>query len=94
MHLTPAGFPVQLSAEEIHVLDSVVVASKSKSKLVETPASISIITAEDLEEMGAKQVIDALEPLPGVDHTSFSSSLISICGTRSSMAGRVLHAVS
>lgn len=93
LSLTLAVAPVQVSAEEqvnteeIHVLDSVVVTSNSKSKLVDTPASISIITAKDLEEMGAKQVIDALERIPGVDNTSSSSSSISIRGNRSSMAG-------
>lgn len=81
--------PVQ--AEQIdgatHVLDEMVVTSTSKSKLVDTPASISVITAADLEQMGAKNITEALERIPGVYNTTASSSSLSIRGTRSSMAG-------
>ncbi|MGE4559976.1 MAG: TonB-dependent receptor [Desulfobulbus sp.] len=83
--------PQQLAAEEIagetHVLEEMVVTSTSKSKLVDTPASISVITAADLEQMGAKNIIEALERIPGVYNTTASASSISIRGTRSSMAG-------
>nr|WP_320012513.1 TonB-dependent receptor [uncultured Desulfobulbus sp.] len=73
--------------DEAHVLEKMVVTSTSKSTLVDTPASISVITSADLERMGAKNVIEALERIPGVYNTTASSSSISIRGTRSSMAG-------
>lgn len=83
--------PQQVLAEQAdtatHVLDEMVVTSTSKSKLVDTPASISVITAADLEQMGAKNITEALERIPGVYNTSASSSSLSIRGTRSSMAG-------
>ena len=73
--------------DETHVLEKMVVTSTSKTKLVDTPASISVITSADLEQMGAKNVIEALERIPGVYNTTASDSSISIRGTRSSMAG-------
>ena len=75
------------SSVETHVLEEMVVTSSNKSKLVDTPASISVITADDLEKMGAKNITEALERIPGVYNTSSSGSSLSIRGTRSSMAG-------
>ena len=73
--------------DQVHVLDEIVVTSTSKTKVIDTPASISVITAADLEQMGAKKIIEALERIPGVYNTTASRSSISIRGTRSSMAG-------
>ena len=70
-----------------HVLDDTVVTSTGKTKMLDTPASISVITAADLEQMGAKNIIEALERIPGVYNTTASNSSISIRATRSSMAG-------
>jgi iron complex outermembrane recepter protein len=72
---------------QIHVLDEIVVTSTSKTKMIDTPASISVITASDLEQMGAKNIIEALERIPGVYNTSASNTSLSIRGTQSSMAG-------
>lgn len=71
----------------LHVMEEVVVTSAHKNKLIDTPASISIITAQDLSEIGAKNIIEALERIPGVYNTSASRTSLSIRGTRSSMAG-------
>jgi iron complex outermembrane recepter protein len=73
--------------KDIHVMDEVVVTSTSKTKMVDTPASISVITADDLEQMGANNIIEALERIPGVYNTSGGRTSLSIRGTRSSMAG-------
>ncbi len=73
--------------DDVHVLEEVVVTATNKSKLVDTPASISVITASDLEQMGAKNITEALERIPGVYNTTASGSSISVRGTRSSMAG-------
>lgn len=78
----------QSRADEIkHFMDEVVVTSTSKTKMIDTPASISVITSEELEQSGAKNIIEALELVPGVFNTSASRNSISIRGTRSSMAG-------
>lgn len=73
--------------QPIHVLEEIVVTATSKSAMIDTPASVSVITASDLEQMGAKNIIEALERIPGVYNTSANDSSLSIRGTRSSMAG-------
>jgi iron complex outermembrane receptor protein len=73
--------------EAAHILDEVVVTSTSKTTMLDTPASISVVTAADLEQIGAKNIIEALERIPGVYNTSSSRTSLSIRGTRSSMAG-------
>ncbi len=70
-----------------HVMDEIIVTSTTKSKMIDVPASISIITAEYLQKIGAKNIIEALERIPGVYNTSASRTSLSIRGTRSSMAG-------
>ncbi|QTA85899.1 TonB-dependent receptor [Desulfonema magnum] len=72
---------------DVHKLDQIVVTATTQSKMLDTPASISIITAEELEETGAKDIVEALRKIPGVDDTSSKNSAITIRGTRSSMAG-------
>jgi len=83
----PQAVMAEQLQEETHVLEEMVVTSTGKSKLVDTPASISVVTATDLEQMGAKNVTEALERIPGVYNTTASNSSLSIRGTRSSMAG-------
>ncbi|MDD2464340.1 MAG: TonB-dependent receptor [Desulfobulbus sp.] len=83
----PDPVAAEQAGEEAHVLEEVVVTATSKSKLVDTPASISVITSADLEQMGAKNITEALERIPGVYNTTASGSSISVRGTRSSMAG-------
>ena len=54
------GFGVAKDGDEgIHELEEIVVTATQKMKMIDTPASISIITAKDLEEMGAKNIIEA-----------------------------------
>lgn len=73
--------------EKTHKLEEIVVTSTSKEKMLYTPTSISIITADEMEAMGAKNVVEALRRLPGVDDTSSRNAAISIRGTKSSMTG-------
>jgi len=73
--------------EPVHVMDEIVVTSTSKTKMIDTPAIISVIMAADMEKMGAKNIIEVLERIPGVYNTSASRLSISIRGSRSSMAG-------
>lgn len=87
MLLPPAAVIAEEGGEQLHVLEDVVVTSTNKSRAMDTPASISVITAEDLEKIGAKNIIEGLERIPGVFNTTTSNTSISIRGTRSSMAG-------
>jgi iron complex outermembrane receptor protein len=77
----------QNKEEEIHELEEVVVTATHKMKMLDTPASISIITAKELEEMGAKNIAEALKKIPGVIDKSASKDALAIRGTQSSMAG-------
>lgn len=70
-----------------HKLDEVVVTATSESKVVDAPASLSIITAEELEAMGAKNIVEALSRIPGVDDSSTRGRSVTIRGNNSSMAG-------
>ena len=80
-----------VSAQEqttpLHKLDEILVTATHETRVLDTPSSISIITGEDLLEMGAKDIAEALARIPGVDNTSAKSSAITIRGNRSSMAG-------
>jgi len=71
----------------VHELDTVVVTASHEMKMLDTPASISIITADELSDMGANSISEAIKKLPGVMDTSTSNDSISIRGTKSSMAG-------
>lgn len=82
------GFGLAQDGEEkIHELEEVVVTATHKMKMLDTPASISIITAKELEAMGAKNVAEALKKIPGVIDKSSKDSAVAIRGTQSSMAG-------
>ncbi|MBW2605361.1 MAG: TonB-dependent receptor [Deltaproteobacteria bacterium] len=82
------GFSLaQNRADEIHELEEVVVTATHKMKMLDTPASISIITAKELEEMGAKNIAEALKKIPGVIDKSASKDALAIRGAQSSMAG-------
>ncbi len=73
--------------EEIITLEEVVVTATHKMKILDTPASISIVTAKDLERIGAKNIAEALKKIPGVIDTSTDNESLAIRGTQSSMAG-------
>lgn len=73
--------------ETIHKMDEIVVTSTQKTKAIDTPASLSIITGKELEEMGAKNIVEALSKIPGVVDSSTKSRSVVIRGNKSSMAG-------
>ncbi len=68
-------------------MDEVVVTSTNKAKAFDTPSSIAIITAKDLEDSGAKNIIEVLENIPGIINKTYNNEGIAIRGTQSSMAG-------
>jgi iron complex outermembrane receptor protein len=71
----------------VHTLDEILVTATHETRVIDTPSSISIITGEELIEMGAKDITEALSKIPGVDNTSAKSSSVTIRGNRSAMAG-------
>ncbi|BBO87897.1 TonB-dependent receptor [Desulfosarcina ovata] len=85
--LWPALGLAEDGREADHKLDEIVVTSTRKSKAVDTPASLSIITAEELEDMGAKNIVEALSKIPGVVDSSSKSQSVVIRGNKSAMAG-------
>jgi iron complex outermembrane receptor protein len=68
-------------------MDKIVVTSTLKTKAIDTPASLSIITGKELQEMGIKNVVEALSKIPGVVDSSAKSRTVVIRGNKSSMAG-------
>ena len=90
--------PIIVSAEEdarkeevgekvIHKMEEVVVTATHEMRMIDMPASISVITAKDLEEMGAKNIAEALRKVPGVIDKSASKDSIDIRGTQMGMSG-------
>ncbi len=73
--------------EEVHELEEIVVTSTNKLKMLDNPSSLSIITGKELEEMGVKNVVEALGKIPGVTDSSSKSKTVVIRGNKSAMAG-------
>ena len=73
--------------ESIHELERVVVTATGKLRMVDTPGSISIITSKELEDIGAKDIGEALNKIPGVTDTTSGNSNIAVRGVQSTMAG-------
>lgn len=69
------------------VLEEIVVTTTRNMKVLDTPASISVITAKDLEEQGIKNIGDAIVRIPGIYDDGSGKYYFSIRGTRSSAAG-------
>ncbi len=82
-----ANAEAQDKKQQKHKLDEIVVTATGKSRVLNTPASISVITVEDLENTGAKSIIEVLEKIPGVINKTYNNDGIAIRGTQSSMAG-------
>ena len=75
-----------ISAESVQQLESVVVtAAGHEQQVVDAPASISVITREELEQKSYNDVVDAVKNVPGVYVTGGGSSQdISIRGMAAS----------
>ncbi len=71
----------------IHKLEEIIVTSTSDTKLINMPASTSVITADDLEEMGAKSIAEAIKRVPGIIDKSSSKDNLDIRGTQLGMSG-------
>ncbi|MCD4720492.1 MAG: TonB-dependent receptor [Desulfobacula sp.] len=76
---------------KIITLDEIVVsANHIDKKLGKTPASISIITAGQIEDMGANNIVDIVKTIPGATKDSDSRERVTIRGNRSSQSAGVL----
>ncbi len=68
----------------------VVSAPRSDRTVVETPSSVTVITADDIEEMGATSIVEIVESIPGVVKDSDSRERLTFRGNRSSQSAGVL----
>ena len=68
-------------------LDEIVVTTTRKTMVVDTPASITVIRAEELEKQGIKNVGDAIVRTPGAYDDGAATYHFSMRGTRSSSTG-------
>ncbi len=57
-----------MSLEEL-MNTKVSIATKSDQPLSETPSIVSVITSEDIKNMGARELVDVLQTLPGFELT-------------------------
>ncbi|MBW2570004.1 MAG: TonB-dependent receptor [Deltaproteobacteria bacterium] len=69
--------------EIIKLQEVIVTAPRIDKRLVETPAGISIITSNEIKEMGAKNIVDILETIPGVVKDSDTRKRATFRGNRS-----------
>lgn len=68
----------------------VVSAPKADRTLVDVPASITIITADEIVEMGATNIVDVIKSIPGVVMDSDSRDRVTIRGNRGPQSSGVL----
>ncbi|MFK5953198.1 MAG: TonB-dependent receptor plug domain-containing protein [Desulfobacterium sp.] len=81
-----ANSPIQ---DEVSVLESIIVTnSGQKTKLLDTNASIHVITAKDIRNSGQSSTAQLIASIPGVvNQKSGSQTYLSIRGTRTGMSG-------
>ena len=51
---------------EIKLNESVITAQNFKTTVKNTASNVTIVTAKDIEEMGAQNLVDALRMVPGI----------------------------
>jgi len=71
------GLAEEYTTEEkkaVKLEEIVVTATKTEKKLIDVPASVTVITAKDIEDSGAKTVADVLRTVPGVDVGVYGAS--------------------
>ncbi len=75
--------------DEITVLDTMIVTeSGTKRRLLDTNASISVLTEKDIKDSGQTRTADLISSIPGVvNQKAGSKTYFSIRGTRSSLSG-------
>ncbi len=84
------GWAEEAKNETIKLQEIVVTAPRMGRKLVEAPASITIITGEEIEEMGAKNIVEVVENIPGIVKDSDSRDRMTFRGNRGPQSPGVL----
>ncbi len=86
---------VDLVSSEVVLNETVVSASKKKEKLLDAPASISVIGQDKLERNVVTTPVDQLKTTPGVDimRTGLVSSNVVVRGFNNIFSGSVLNVV-
>ncbi len=87
---TRVGWAHEEKEEVIKLQEIVVSAPSPEKKLVEVPQSISIITSDEIEEMGAKNIVEVVENIAGVIKESSTRNEVTFRGNRSSQSAGVL----
>lgn len=69
----------------------VVTASKKPERVTEAPSIISVITAEDIQRMGARSIVDVLRTIPGIEivKDAWGISQIAVRGLRTDTSSGV-----
>lgn len=86
------GFAEETETDD-HAIEVVVTADRVATDLLSTAAHVSIITAEDIRESGATNLVELLERQPGVNFRSYSNEAqasIDMRGFGEGSTGRVL----
>ena len=68
--------------------EMVITGNRQEQKLLNTPETIAIITRDDIENSGNKNVVDIISNVPGViNDSSGSTTYFSFRGNRTTMSG-------
>ena len=81
-----------LSLEELMEVPVVVTAGRREQKITTVPYAVSVITAKDIRQSGARSIPDALRLAPGVDVAELTFSTYAVCprGFHGAVGGKVL----
>ncbi|MBU2454690.1 MAG: TonB-dependent receptor plug domain-containing protein, partial [Proteobacteria bacterium] len=84
--------PAWAAEDDITVLDTVIVTeSGTKNKLLDTNASISVLTQKDIKNSGQRKTAEIIASIPGViNQKAGAKTYYSIRGTRGSLTGGVV----
>ena len=90
-----AGFSLRLQAADVGLNQVVVSASKKREKLLDAPASISVISGERIANKVVTTSVDYLRGTPGVDvmQTGLVSNNVVVRGFNNIFSGSVLNVV-
>ncbi|MCW3126545.1 MAG: TonB-dependent receptor [Bacteroidetes bacterium] len=90
-----AGFALKLTPADVGLNQIVVSASKKREKLLDAPASISVISGERLTNKVVTTAVDYLKGTPGVDvmQTGLVSNNLVVRGFNNIFSGSVLNVV-
>ena len=73
--------------------ESVITATKTKKKASDVPATVTVITAEQIRNMGARNIMDVLKVVPGVNIARMSYGTwkgVEVRGIRTTFSEKVL----